>query len=76
MKGVEAEGRRFVAFARLVPMIAFNRLHYALGLTRIPIVARVLASLICMAPGALAHTWLGYPAAKALPATMQPFATA
>jgi uncharacterized membrane protein YdjX (TVP38/TMEM64 family)/rhodanese-related sulfurtransferase len=58
--GVEAEGWRFVAFVRLVPLIPFNLLNYALGLTRIPLVPYVLASLVCMAPGAVAYTWLGY----------------
>ena len=35
--GVEAEGWRFVAFVRLVPLFPFNLLNYALGLTRIPL---------------------------------------
>jgi uncharacterized membrane protein YdjX (TVP38/TMEM64 family)/rhodanese-related sulfurtransferase len=60
IKGVEREGWRFVAFTRLVPLIPFNLLNYALGLTRIPMIAYILASLICMVPGALAYTWLGY----------------
>lgn len=58
--GVEAEGWRFVALMRLVPLVPFNLLNYALGLTRIPLVAYVLASLVCMVPGTLAYTWLGY----------------
>jgi uncharacterized membrane protein YdjX (TVP38/TMEM64 family)/rhodanese-related sulfurtransferase len=66
IQGVEAEGWRFVAFTRLVPLIPFNLLNYALGLTRIPVVAYVLASLICMAPGALAYTWLGYAGREAV----------
>src|SRR5262245_28280499 len=66
IKGVEAEGWRFVAFARLVPLVPFNLLNYALGLTRIPIIAYALASLICMAPGALAYAWLGYAGRKAV----------
>jgi uncharacterized membrane protein YdjX (TVP38/TMEM64 family) len=32
IKGVEAEGWRFVALTRLVPLIPFNMLNYALGL--------------------------------------------
>jgi uncharacterized membrane protein YdjX (TVP38/TMEM64 family)/rhodanese-related sulfurtransferase len=59
LKGVEAEGWRFVALTRLVPLIPFNLLNYALGLTRIPVLAYALASLVCMAPGTLAYTWLG-----------------
>lgn len=58
--GVEAEGWRFVALMRLVPLVPFNLLNYALGLTRISLAAYVLASAICMLPGAIAYTWLGY----------------
>jgi uncharacterized membrane protein YdjX (TVP38/TMEM64 family) len=58
--GVEAEGWRFVAFVRLVPLFPFNLTNYALGLTRIPLTNYILASLVCMAPGTLAYTWLGY----------------
>ena len=60
IRGVEAEGWRFVAFTRLVPLFPFNLLNYALGLTRIPFVAYLLATAVCMLPGALAYTWLGY----------------
>ena len=66
IKGVEAEGWRFVAFTRLVPLIPFNLLNYVLGLTHIPLLAYVPASLICMAPGALAYTWLGYAGRQAV----------
>jgi uncharacterized membrane protein YdjX (TVP38/TMEM64 family) len=58
--GVEAEGWRFVALVRLVPLIPFNLLNYALGLTRIGFLPYVLASAVCMIPGAVAYTWLGY----------------
>ena len=60
IKGVEAEGWRFVALTRLVPLIPFNLLNYALGLTRIPVASYILASLVCMVPGTLAYTWLGH----------------
>ncbi|MEO5371329.1 MAG: VTT domain-containing protein [Magnetococcus sp. DMHC-1] len=60
LAGVEAEGWRFVAFVRLVPIFPFNLLNYALGLTRIGLVPYLLASLICMAPGGLAYAWLGF----------------
>jgi uncharacterized membrane protein YdjX (TVP38/TMEM64 family)/rhodanese-related sulfurtransferase len=66
IKGVEAEGWRFVAFMRLVPLIPFNLLNYALGLTRIPVIAYVAASVVCMAPGTLAYTWLGYAGREAI----------
>ncbi len=64
--GVDAEGWRFVAFVRLVPLFPFNLSNYVLGLTRIPLHHYVLATLICMAPGAIAYTWLGYAGRGAL----------
>lgn len=64
--GVEAEGWRFVAFVRLVPLFPFNLLNYALGLTQISFTHYVLASLVCMAPGTLAYAWLGYAGREAL----------
>ncbi|WP_121441407.1 TVP38/TMEM64 family protein [Alkalispirillum mobile] len=64
--GVEREGWRFVALTRLVPLFPFNLLNYALGLTRIPITHYLAATFICMAPGALAYTWLGYAGAEAI----------
>ncbi len=60
MRGVEEEGWRFVAFVRLVPLFPFNLMNYAFGLTRIRLRDYVLASFVCMAPGALAYTYLGY----------------
>jgi len=64
--GVEAEGCRFVAFARLVPLFPFNILNYALGLTRIRLTEYALATVICMAPGTIAYTYLGYAGREAL----------
>jgi uncharacterized membrane protein YdjX (TVP38/TMEM64 family)/rhodanese-related sulfurtransferase len=60
IEGVEAEGWRFVAFVRLVPLFPFNLASYALGLTRISFTAYVMASFVCMAPGAIAYSWLGH----------------
>jgi uncharacterized membrane protein YdjX (TVP38/TMEM64 family) len=60
MQGVAAEGWRFVAFVRLVPLLPFNALNYALGLTRIPLGQYVLASYLAMLPGAAAYTYIGY----------------
>tara|TARA_R110002020_G_scaffold338673_2_gene553962 strand:- start:2390 stop:3412 length:1023 start_codon:yes stop_codon:yes gene_type:complete len=64
--GVEGEGWRFVAFVRLVPLFPFNLTNYALGLTRIGFWPYVVTSFICMAPGAIAYTWLGYAGREAL----------
>ena len=66
IEGVEAEGWRFVAFVRLVPLFPFNLTNYALGLTRINFWSYVTTSFICMAPGAIAFTWLGHAGREAL----------
>lgn len=58
--GIEKEGWRFVAFVRLVPLFPFNFLNYALGLTKIKVSHYVIASFICMLPGAVAYTYLGH----------------
>jgi uncharacterized membrane protein YdjX (TVP38/TMEM64 family) len=64
--GVDVEGWRFVAFVRLVPLFPFNLSNYALGLTRVPLHHYVIASLVCMVPGAIAYTWLGHAGRGAL----------
>ena len=64
--GVEKEGWRFVAFVRLVPLFPFNLTNYALGLTRIGFWPYVITSFICMAPGAIAFSWLGHAGQGAL----------
>ena len=66
LKGVEAEGWRFVAFSRLVPLFPFNLLNYALGLTRIPFLHYLFASYVFMLPGAVAYTYLGYAGREAV----------
>lgn len=66
IKGIEAEGWRFVAFTRLVPLFPFNLLNYAFGLTRIPLLQYTLATFAFMLPGALAYTYLGYAGREAL----------
>jgi len=60
INGVENEGWRFVAFTRLVPLFPFNLLNYALGLTKISFTQYSIATYVCMLPGALAYTYLGY----------------
>jgi uncharacterized membrane protein YdjX (TVP38/TMEM64 family)/rhodanese-related sulfurtransferase len=66
MDGIDAEGWRFVAFVRLVPLFPFNLSNYALGLTRIPLQQYVITTLVCMIPGAVAYTWLGHAGRGAL----------
>lgn len=64
--GVASEGWRFIAMVRLVPLLPFNLLNYALGLTRIPFVTYVLATWLFMLPGAFVYTWLGHAGRDAL----------
>ncbi len=64
--GVAAEGWRFVAFVRLVPLFPFNLLNYALGLTRIPFPVYLLATWVFMLPGAIAYTYLGFAGREAV----------
>jgi uncharacterized membrane protein YdjX (TVP38/TMEM64 family) len=66
LEGVEAEGWRFVAFVRLVPLFPYNLLNYALGLTRIRLLPYLVTSFVCMAPGAVAYTWLGHAGRQAV----------
>lgn len=65
-QGVEGEGWKFVAFVRLVPLFPFNLLNYALGLTRIKFSHYSIATYVCMLPGAIAYTYLGYAGREAI----------
>lgn len=64
--GVESEGWKFVAFTRLVPLFPFNLLNYALGLTKIKLSHYSVATYVCMLPGAMAYTYIGYAGREAL----------
>ena len=55
-----------MAFVRLVPLFPFNLTNYAFGLTKIGFLPYMITSLICMAPGAVAYTWLGYAGREAM----------
>jgi len=65
-EGVEKEGWRFVAFVRLVPLFPFNLLNYALGLTRVRLSHYLIATYLCMLPGAMAYTYVGYAGREAV----------
>ena len=71
MAGVEAEGWRFVAFVRLVPLFPYNVVNYAFGLTRIGLFPYTLATLICMIPGDIAYVYMGYAARETLAGNAQ-----
>ena len=57
-RAVSAEGRRIVFFLRLSPLVPFNLLNYALGLTTIPALDYVIASA-GMIPGTLLYAYGG-----------------
>jgi uncharacterized membrane protein YdjX (TVP38/TMEM64 family) len=59
-QGVEADGWKFVALVRLVPLLPFNLLNYALGLTRIGVGTFAITSFVTMLPGAAAYAYLGH----------------
>ena len=65
-QGVDRGGWEFVAFVRLVPVIPFNLLNYALGLTRIRLVPYVLASFVFMAPATAVYVYAGWAGGEAL----------
>lgn len=60
VRGIERDGWRFVAFVRLVPLFPFNVVNYGLGLTRIRLAPYVVATALCMIPGAAGYAFLGH----------------
>lgn len=56
---VAAEGWKIVGLARLSPVLPFNLLNYAFGLTRVRLGHYVLASWIGMMPGTVMYVYLG-----------------
>jgi uncharacterized membrane protein YdjX (TVP38/TMEM64 family) len=58
-EAVARSGWKMVLLVRLSPVIPFNLLNYALGLTRIPAVPYALASWAGMLPGTFLYVWLG-----------------
>lgn len=69
--GVSAEGWRFVAFTRLVPLFPYNLLNYALGLTGIRLDHYVVTSFVCMAPATFAYAYIGFVGRQALTGQQQ-----
>src|SRR5260370_31445808 len=64
--GVDRGGWEFVAFVRLVPVIPYNLLNYALGLTRIRLVPYVLATFVFMLPATMVYVYTGWAGGEAL----------
>jgi uncharacterized membrane protein YdjX (TVP38/TMEM64 family) len=58
-RAVEIEGFKIVLLTRLSPVLPFNLLNYAFGLTAVPLRKYVLASWIGMLPGTIMYVYLG-----------------
>lgn len=58
-RAVDSEGFKIVLLTRLSPVLPFNLLNYALGLTTVPFRTYVLASWIGMLPGTIMYVYLG-----------------
>lgn len=59
IEGVEAQGWKFVAVVRLIPLIPFTMLNYALGVTRVSLSTYIITSSIFMIPACFAYTYVG-----------------
>jgi uncharacterized membrane protein YdjX (TVP38/TMEM64 family) len=66
ISNVDADGWRFVAFVRLVPIFPYNVMNYLLGLTRIPFHHYLLATIVFMSPSTVIYTWIGVAGREAL----------
>jgi uncharacterized membrane protein YdjX (TVP38/TMEM64 family) len=64
-RAVGESGFRIVLLLRLSPVIPFNLLNYALGLTRVRFGTYLLASFIGMLPGTFLYVYLGSAATSA-----------
>lgn len=59
-QGVEAEGWRFVAMVRLIPMVPYDLSSYAFGLTRIPLSQFAAANALCLLPRLTVYAYIGH----------------
>lgn len=66
MRGVEAEGWRFVAMTRLIPVFPFAPTNYALGLTGVRLRTYAWTTGVALIPNLAAYNWLGHATRQAL----------
>ena len=59
-QGVEAEGWRFVAMVRLIPMVPYDLSSYAFGLCRIPLIQFATANALCLLPRLTVYAYIGH----------------
>lgn len=65
-EGVEAEGWRFVAMVRLLPMVPYDLSSYAFGLSRIPLGQYAVANALCLLPRLFVYAYVGHRGAALL----------
>jgi uncharacterized membrane protein YdjX (TVP38/TMEM64 family) len=58
-RAVETEGFKIVLLTRLSPVLPFNLLNYAFGLTAVPFRKYIVASWIGMLPGTIMYVYVG-----------------
>jgi len=66
MRSVDNDGWQFVALVRLVPIFPYTVMNYLLGLTRIPFLHYVLATVVFMAPSTAVYTYIGVASREAI----------
>jgi uncharacterized membrane protein YdjX (TVP38/TMEM64 family) len=66
MQSVDADGWKFVAFVRIVPIFPYNVVNYLLGLTRIPFHHYFFATIVFMSPATVVYTYIGYASRQAI----------
>jgi uncharacterized membrane protein YdjX (TVP38/TMEM64 family) len=66
MQSVDADGWKFVAFVRIVPIFPYNVVNYLLGLTRIPFHSYFFATVVFMSPATVVYTYIGYASRQAI----------
>jgi uncharacterized membrane protein YdjX (TVP38/TMEM64 family) len=66
MQSVDADGWKFVAFVRIVPIFPYNVMNYLLGLTRIPFHRYFLATIVFMSPATVIYTYIGHASRQAI----------
>ncbi len=65
-QGVEAEGWRFVAMVRLLPIVPYDLSSYAFGLSRIPLYQFAAANALCLLPRLFVYAYIGHSGAALL----------
>lgn len=59
LQGVESMGWKFVALFRLTPIVPFDILNFAIGITNLRVWHYFWSSVVFMLPGMITYTYLG-----------------